>query len=75
MVLATVVAAALVRVIASGGPIVVVVSLPADHIMVVLHLTSVAEAVVHREGLVGCRCPSRLETNRGLSILLRRCRG
>ena len=47
MVLATSVAAALVRVVASGGPIVVVASSPADHIVVILRLASVAEAVVH----------------------------
>ena len=49
-VLATVVEAALVRVVASGGPIVIVASSPADHIMVILRLASVAEAVVHRGG-------------------------
>ena len=47
MVLATIVAAALVRVVASGRPIIVVASSPADHIMVILRLTSVAEAVLH----------------------------
>ena len=46
-VLATVVAAASVRVVASGGPIVVVASLPTDHIVVILRLASVAEAVMH----------------------------
>ena len=46
-VLATVVAAASVRVVASGGPIVVVASSPADHIMVILRLASVIEAVMH----------------------------
>jgi len=34
-------------VVASGGPIVVVVPSPADHIVVALRLTSVAEAIVH----------------------------
>ena len=47
MVLATIVAAASVRVVASGGPIVVVASSPADHIMVILRLASVIEAVMH----------------------------
>ena len=47
MVLPTDVATASVRVVASGGPIVVVVPSPTDHIMVALRLTSVAEAVMH----------------------------
>ena len=47
MVLATVVAAASVRVVASSGPIVVVASSPANHIMVVLRLMSIAEAIVN----------------------------
>ena len=46
-VLATVVAAASIRVVASGRPIVVVAASPADHIVVILRLASVAEAVVH----------------------------
>jgi len=68
VVLPTVVATAPVRVVASGWPIIVVASSPADHIMVALRLASVAEAVVHRGGPVGYRCPSGLRTNRGLSI-------
>ena len=51
-VLPAVVATASVRVVASSGPIVVVVPSPADHIMVTLRLTSVAEAVVHRGALL-----------------------
>ena len=47
VVLATVVAAASVRVVASGRPIVVVASSPADHFVVILRLALVAEAVVH----------------------------
>ena len=47
MVLPTVVATALVRVVASGGPIIVVALSPADHIVVTLRLVSIAEAVVH----------------------------
>ena len=46
-VLPTVVATTSVRVVALGGPIVVVASSPADHIVVILRLASVAEAVVH----------------------------
>ena len=75
MVLPTVVAATSVRVVTSDRPIIVVVPSPADHIVVALRLTSVAEAVVHRGCLVGSWCPSRLRTNRGVSILLMRCRG
>ena len=75
MVLPTIVATTSMRVVASGGPIIVVAPSPVDHIMVALRLVLVAEAVVHRGGLVGYRCLSRLGTNRGLSILPRRCRG
>ena len=46
-VLATVVAGTSVRVVASGGPIIVMASSPADLIVVILRLASVAEAVVH----------------------------
>ena len=63
VVLPTVVAAASVQVVASGGPIIVVAPSPADHIVVALCLASVAEAVVHRGALVGCRCPSWLGIN------------
>ena len=75
MVLPTIVATASVQVVASGGPLVVVALSPTDHVVVALRLALVAEAVMHREGLVGFRCPSGLETNRGLSILMRRRRG
>ena len=47
MVLPTVVATTSVRVVASGGAIVVVAPSPADHIVVALCFVSVAEAVVH----------------------------
>ena len=47
MVLATVVAAASVRVVASSGPIIIMASSPADHIVVVWRLASIAEAVVN----------------------------
>ena len=46
-VLPTVIAATSVQVVASGEPIVVVALSLTDHIMVVLRLASVAEAVVH----------------------------
>ena len=75
MVLPTIVVTTSVRVVALGGPLVVVAPSPADHVVVALCLTTVAEVVVHRWGPVGCRCPSRLRTNRGLPILPRRCRG
>ena len=47
VVLPTVVAATSMRMVASGGPLIVVALSPADHIVVALRLTSVAEAVVH----------------------------
>ena len=53
-ILPTIIAITSVRVVASGGPIIVVASSPADRIVVLLRLASVAEAVVHRGGLVGC---------------------
>ena len=64
MVLPTVVATASMRVVALGGPLVIVAPSPADHIMVALRLVSVAEAVVHRGGL-------EVVMHRGLSILSR----
>ena len=75
MVLSTIVAAASVQVVASSGPLIVVASSPADHLVVALRLTSVAEAVVQQGDPVDCRCPSGLGMNRGLPILLRRCHG
>ena len=50
-VLPTAIATTSVRVVASGGPIIIVASSPADHIVVALRLVLVAEAVVHRGGL------------------------
>ena len=46
-VLPTVEVTALVRVVASGGPIVIVALSPADRIVVVWRLAPIAEAVVH----------------------------
>ena len=46
-VLPTVAAATSVWVVALGGPIIIVAPSPADHIVVALRLTSVAEVVVH----------------------------
>ena len=45
MVLLAVVATASVWVVAPSGPLIVVASSPADHLMVSLHLASIAEAV------------------------------
>ena len=45
MVLLAVIAAASVWVVTPSGPLVVVASSPADHLMVSLHLASIAEAV------------------------------
>ena len=63
MVLPTVVATASVPVVASGGPLVVMAPSPADHIVVALRLTLVAEVVAHRGDPIGCRCLSGLRTN------------
>ena len=46
-VLATIVAAASVWVVASGGPVVVVAPSSADHIVVALRLMPAAKSVVH----------------------------
>ena len=46
-VLSTIVATALVRVVASGEPIIIVAPSLADHIVVALRLASVVEVVVH----------------------------
>ena len=75
MVLPTVVAATSVRMVASGGPLVVVAPSPAGHIVVALRLASVAKAVTHRGDPGGCRCLSGLGTNRDLPIMPMWCRG
>ena len=46
-VLPAIVAATSVWVVTSGEPVIVVASLPADHVVVLLRLASVAEVVVH----------------------------
>ena len=46
-VLPTVIATASVRVVASGGPFIVVAPSPTDHIVVVLCLASVTKAIVY----------------------------
>ena len=74
-VLLTVITATSVRMVASGGPLIVVASSPADHLMVSLHLALVAEAVEQQGDPVGYRCPSELGTYRGLPILSRQCHG
>ena len=52
MVLPTIVVTTSVRVVALGGPLVVVAPSPADHIVVALRLATVAEAVVHHGALL-----------------------
>ena len=47
MVLPTVVATASMRVVASGGPLIVVAPSSADHIVVALRLMPAAKSVVH----------------------------
>ena len=51
-VLPTIIAAASVWMVAMGGPLIVVASSPADHIVVALRLATVAEAVVHHGALL-----------------------
>ena len=74
-VLTAVVATASVWVVAPSGPLAVVVSWPADHLMVSLHLASVAEVVQKHGGPMGYRCSSGLGMSRGFPVLPRRCRG
>ena len=75
MVLLAVIAAALVRVVTPSGPLIVVASSPTDHLMVSLHLASIAEVVKKHGDPVGYRCSRGLRTNRGFPILPRRCCG
>ena len=72
MVLLAVIAAASVRVVTPSGPFVVVASSPADHLMVSLCLTSIAEVVQKHRGPMGYRCSSGIGTNRGFPIVPRR---
>ena len=73
MVLLTVVAATLMRMVASGGPLTIVALSSTDHHMVTLHLVSVVEVVVDRWDPIDYWCPSGLGTNRGLPILSMWC--
>ena len=59
-VLLTVITATSVRMVAPSGPLVVVASSPADHLMVSLHLASIAEAVKKHGALwaIGARAGS-----------------
>ena len=75
MVLPAVVATASVWVVAPSGPLVVVASSPADHLMVSLHLTPIAEAVQKHGDPVGYWRSVGLGTSRGFPVLPRRCRG
>jgi len=74
-VLSAIVAAAPMWMVASGGPLAVVASSSADHLVVTLRLASVIEAVVDRGDPIDCRHPSRLGMNRGLPILPMWCWG
>ena len=74
-VLLTVITATSVWMVAPSGPLIVVASSPADHLMVSLHLALVAEVVELQGDPVGCWRLSGLRMNRGLPILLMRCRG
>ena len=74
-VLLTVITATSVWVVAPGGPLVVVASSPADHLMVSLRLASIGEAVKQQGDPVGYRCSSGLGMNRGFPILPGRWRG
>ena len=58
-----VVAATSVHMVALGGPLTVVASSSADHLMVSLHLVSIVEAVKKHGDPVGYRCSSRLGTS------------
>ena len=62
-VLLTVITATLVWMVALGGPLIVVASSPADHLMVCLHLALVAEAVESQGDPVGYWCPSGFGMN------------
>ena len=75
MVLTAVVATASVWVVAPTGPLVVVPSSPADHLMVSLHLVSIAEVVQKHEDPMGYWRSVGLGTSRGFPVLPRRCRG
>jgi len=77
VVLPTVVAATSARVVASGGPIVVMAPSSADDIVVALRLTSVTEGVMHRGGPEAVVHRGGLEAvvHRGRSILSRWHRG
>ena len=75
MVFLAVITATPMRMVASGRPLTVVASSSADHLMVSLHLVSIAEAVRKYGDPVGHWCSSGLGTSRGFSILPRRCRG
>ena len=68
----TVITAAPMRMVASGGPLTVVASSSADHLVVTLRLASIIEAVVDRGDPTDCRHPNGFGTNQGLPILLMR---
>ena len=61
--------------VASGGPLIVVASSSADHLMVSLPLVLIVEAVKEHGDPVSYRCSSRFGTSRGFPVLPRWCRG
>jgi hypothetical protein len=65
----TVITAAPMRMVASGGPLTVVAPSSADHLVVTLRLASVIEAVVDWGDPISCRHPSGLRMNHDLPIL------
>ena len=69
-----IVATASVWVVAPSGPLVVMASSPTDHLMVSLHLASIAEAVQKHGDPVGYWRSVGLRTSRGFPVLPRRCR-
>jgi len=71
VILLTIIAAASVWVVTPSGPLIVVASSPADHLMVSLHLASIAEVVKKHGDPVGYRCSSGLGMSRGFPILPR----
>ena len=75
MVFLAVVAATSVHMVASGGPLTVVASSSADHLVVSLPLVSIVEVVKKQGDPAGQRCSSRFGTSRGFPVLPRWCRG
>ena len=75
MVLPAVIAAASVWVVAPSRPLIVVVSSPADRLMVSLYFASIAEVVQKHGDPVGYQRSVGLGTSQGFPVLPRWCRG